>query len=50
MVQSASECNEEIQPVSEGAGKEIVITRGPTSPIHFKEKDITTKGEQKLIL
>lgn len=47
MTQSAPECiDEEVQPVGGSDAQEEVDSRAwQTSPIHFKEKDITTRGK-----
>ena len=47
VIQSLPECSdEELQPVSGSDAQEEVDSRAEqTSPIHFKEKDITTRGK-----
>jgi hypothetical protein len=48
VIQSAPECSdEEVQPVSGSNAREEVDSRAQqkTSPIHFKEKDLTTRGK-----
>ena len=49
MVQSVPEYNdEELQPTSGSDAQEEVDIREQNSPIHFKEKDINTRGKPRL--
>ena len=47
MTQSAPECSdEEVQPIGGSDAREEIDSRArQTSPIHFKEKDVTTRGK-----